>query len=159
MTPVDRIHRFDAHWSRFFTEFDWLFVLTSCLDAYISRYGDFCAHNNDTTDYFTPLRMRARGNYALWEPLPVEPLPVYTVTALIADQQGTEWQPQLHTIIPLGRTQRSLVPRPLPLPGNPRPQMSTFSQTTLTIRMDRRTDGQKSPNDCSNPPPTLCGEG
>ena len=34
------------------------------------------------------------------------------------------------------------------MPGNP--QMRTFSQTTLTIR----TDGQKSPNDCSNPPPT-----
>ena len=30
----------------------------SCLDAYISRYGDFCANddndNDDTTDYFTP---------------------------------------------------------------------------------------------------------
>ena len=36
----------------------------SHLDAYISRYGDFCVHdndnnylynnNNDTTDYFTP---------------------------------------------------------------------------------------------------------
>ena len=30
--------------------------------AYISRYGDFCAHNNnDTTDYFTPCAC-ARGN-------------------------------------------------------------------------------------------------
>ena len=31
----------------------------SCLDAYISRYGDFCINDNDddTTDYFTPLRM------------------------------------------------------------------------------------------------------
>ena len=43
-------------------------VLTSCLDVYISRYGDFCAHddnddnNNDTTDYFTPCAC-ARGNY------------------------------------------------------------------------------------------------
>ena len=34
----------------------------SHLDAYISRYGDFCVHNNDnnylynndTTEYFTP---------------------------------------------------------------------------------------------------------
>ena len=39
-------------------------MLTSRLDAYISRYGDFCANDNDndnddTTDYFTPLRMRA----------------------------------------------------------------------------------------------------
>ena len=29
-------------------------MLTSRLDAYISRYGDFCAHDDDTTDYFTP---------------------------------------------------------------------------------------------------------
>ena len=38
-------------------------MLTSRLDAYISRYGDFCAHddNNDTTDYFTPCAC-ARGN-------------------------------------------------------------------------------------------------
>ena len=43
------------------------------------------------------------------------------------------------------------------MPGNP--QMRTFSQTTLTTRKDGRTDGQKSPNDCCNPPPTLCGEG
>ena len=26
----------------------------SSLDAYISRYGDFCANDNDTTDCFTP---------------------------------------------------------------------------------------------------------
>ena len=35
-----------------------------CLDAYIiSRYGDFCANDNDddTTDYFTPCAC-ARGN-------------------------------------------------------------------------------------------------
>ena len=47
-----------------------LIMLTSRLDAYISRYGDFCAHNdndndndsdNDTTDYFTPCAC-ARGN-------------------------------------------------------------------------------------------------
>ena len=42
-------------------------MLTSRLDVYISRYGDFCAHddnddnNNDTTDYFTPCAC-ARGN-------------------------------------------------------------------------------------------------
>ncbi|MCG8625067.1 MAG: hypothetical protein MJE68_24090 [Proteobacteria bacterium] len=39
-------------------------MLTSRLDAYISRYGDFCAHddndNDDTTDYFTPCAC-ARG--------------------------------------------------------------------------------------------------
>ena len=59
---VDRIPRFDAHWSQFFAEFDWFVVITNRLDAYISRYGDFCANDNndnDTTDYFTPLRMRA----------------------------------------------------------------------------------------------------
>ena len=33
-------------WSQVFTKFDWL-VLTSRLDSYISRYGDFCANNND----------------------------------------------------------------------------------------------------------------
>ena len=65
MTLVDCIPQFDAHWSHFFAEFDWFVVLTSRLDAYISRYGDFCANDNDndndndTTDYFTPLRMRA----------------------------------------------------------------------------------------------------
>ena len=62
VTLVDRIPRFEAHWSRFFAEFNWFVVLTSRLDAYISIYGDFCANdnnnNNDTTDYFTPLRMR-----------------------------------------------------------------------------------------------------
>ena len=55
-------------------------MLTSRLDAYISRYGDFCANDNnddnnddttdacvrgnnddDTTDYFTPCAC-ARGN-------------------------------------------------------------------------------------------------
>ena len=44
-------------------------MLTSRLDAYISRYGDFCAHddNNDNddddnnNDYFTPCAC-ARGN-------------------------------------------------------------------------------------------------
>ena len=60
MTPVDRVHRFNAQWSQFFTEFDWFVVLTSRLDAYILTYDDFYVHNddndNDTTDY--PLRMR-----------------------------------------------------------------------------------------------------
>ena len=43
-------------------------MLTSRLDAYISKYGDFCAHDdndnsddNDKTDYFTPCAC-ARGN-------------------------------------------------------------------------------------------------
>ena len=39
-------------------------MLTSRLDVYISRYGDFCAHDdndNDTTDYFTPCAC-TRGN-------------------------------------------------------------------------------------------------
>ena len=44
-----------------FAKFDWFVVLMSRLDAYISRYGNFCANDNDnnddTTDYFTPLRM------------------------------------------------------------------------------------------------------
>ena len=65
LTIVDPIPWFDAHWSQFFTEFDWFAVLTSHLDACISRYGDFCANddndnnnnlndNDDTTDCFTP---------------------------------------------------------------------------------------------------------
>ena len=56
--PVDHVHRFDAQWSLFFTEFDWCIVFTSRLEAYISRYGDFFAHDNDNdmTDY--PLHMR-----------------------------------------------------------------------------------------------------
>ena len=39
-------------------------MITSRLDAYISRYGDFCANDNDnddTTDYFTPCAC-AQGN-------------------------------------------------------------------------------------------------
>ena len=42
-------------------------MLTSRLDTYISKYGDFCANDNnnnddnDTTDYFTPCAC-ARGN-------------------------------------------------------------------------------------------------
>ena len=70
VTLVDRIPRFDAHWSQFFAELDWFVVITSRLDAYISRYGDFCANDNDnndnnndnddTTDYFTPCAC-ARG--------------------------------------------------------------------------------------------------
>ena len=40
-------------------------LLSPCLDAYISKYGDFCANdNNDTTDYFTPCAC-ARGNNAV----------------------------------------------------------------------------------------------
>ena len=62
MTPVDRVHRFHAQWSQYFAEFDWFVVLMSRLDAYISRYGDFCAHDDDddTTNYFTPCAC-ARG--------------------------------------------------------------------------------------------------
>ena len=38
-------------------------MFTSRLDVYISRYGDFFAHNdNDTTDYFTPCAC-VRGKY------------------------------------------------------------------------------------------------
>ena len=61
VTLVDRIPQFEAHWSQFFAKFDWFVVIMSHLDAYISRYGDFCANDNDddTTDYFTPLCMRA----------------------------------------------------------------------------------------------------
>ena len=65
---VDHIHRFDAEWSQFFVEFDWFVVLTSRLHAYISKYGDFYAYNdndndkNDITDYFTPCAC-TRGNY------------------------------------------------------------------------------------------------
>ena len=65
VTLVDLVSRFDAHWSQFFAEFDWLVVLMSCLDAYISRYADFCVNDNDnnddTTNYFTPYAC-ARGN-------------------------------------------------------------------------------------------------
>ena len=54
-------------------------VLTSRLDAYISRYGDFCANNNDndddTTDYFTPCAW-ARGNNKL----------AYRIATLIRDR-------------------------------------------------------------------------
>ena len=69
VTLVDSIPWFDARWSQFFAEFDWFVVITSCLDAYISRYGDFCANDNnddndDTTDYFTPYAC-ARGNYSV----------------------------------------------------------------------------------------------
>ena len=59
---MDRAYQFDGHWSQFFAEFDWFVVLMSCLDVYISRYGNFYAHDDDNdnmTDYFTPLRMRA----------------------------------------------------------------------------------------------------
>ena len=59
---VDRAPQFEAHWSQFFAEFDWFIMLTSHLDAYISKYGNFYTHNNNdnnTTDYITPLCMRA----------------------------------------------------------------------------------------------------
>ena len=65
VTLMDRVPRFEAYWSQFFAEFDWLLVLRRGLDAYISKYGDFCAHDNnddDTTDYFTPCAC-TRGKY------------------------------------------------------------------------------------------------
>ena len=46
-------------------------MLTSRLDAYISRYGDFCTNDNDndnnddTTDYFTPCACAWGKNTAL----------------------------------------------------------------------------------------------
>ena len=70
VTLVDRISRFDAHESHFFAEFDGVIVLMSRLDAYISRYGDFCANDNDnddnndnTTNYFSSYAC-ARGKYS-----------------------------------------------------------------------------------------------
>ena len=36
--------------SQFFDAFDSLIVLTICSDAYISRSGDFCAHNDNNND-------------------------------------------------------------------------------------------------------------
>jgi hypothetical protein len=60
VTLVDLIPRFEAYCGHFFAEFDWFVVLTSRSDAWISRSGDFLDNYNDaTTDYFTPLRMRA----------------------------------------------------------------------------------------------------
>ena len=52
VTLVHRIPRFDAHWSQFFADFDWFVVITSRLDAYtcISRYGNFCANDNDNNN-------------------------------------------------------------------------------------------------------------
>ena len=53
-----------------FAKFDWFVVLTSCLNAYISKYGDFCANDNDdddnnnTTNYFTPCTC-VQGKYQL----------------------------------------------------------------------------------------------
>ena len=46
---------------------DWLCLRVALIDAYTSRYGGFCAHDdndndaNDTTDYFIPCAC-ARGN-------------------------------------------------------------------------------------------------
>ena len=66
LTFVDRIQ---TRWSQFFAKFDWFKMLTSRSGAYVSRYGDFCAHNdndnNDTTNYFTPPCVCARGNKQL----------------------------------------------------------------------------------------------
>ena len=47
-------------------------MLMSRLDAYISRYGDFCAHDdndNDTTDYFTPCACAWGNKQLLWHNL------------------------------------------------------------------------------------------
>ena len=53
--------------ANFFAEFDGVVVLMSRLDAYISKYGDFCANGNDnndnTTNYFTPCAC-VRGKYS-----------------------------------------------------------------------------------------------
>ena len=56
---MDHVPRFEAYWSQFFDELDWFVLLTSRIDANISRYGDFCAndcYNDNTTDYlnYTP---------------------------------------------------------------------------------------------------------
>ena len=75
-------------------------------------------------------------DYLNWITCTWEPLPVYTVTALTTDQQGTEWQPQLHTTI--NTTGQDLRDHSSLMPGTP--QMRTFSQTTLTIQKDERTD-------------------
>ena len=44
-------------WRTLKAEFDWFVVLTSHLDTYILRCGNFCANDNDgnTTDYFHQL--------------------------------------------------------------------------------------------------------
>ena len=47
VTLVDCVPQFDAHWSQFFTEFNWFIMLTSRLNAYVSRYGEFCAINDN----------------------------------------------------------------------------------------------------------------
>ena len=59
----------DAHgpypsiWRALKPVFHQIRLIRCTYDTYISRYGDFCANDNDndddTTDYFTPLRMRA----------------------------------------------------------------------------------------------------
>ena len=61
---MDRVSRIGAHKSQFFSEFDWFVVLTSRLDAYISRYGDFYA----TTTMTRPIpcacaRVIIRGHF------------------------------------------------------------------------------------------------
>ena len=62
MTLVDCIPWFDTHWSQLFTEFDLFIMFTSRLiyTPTFSRYGDFCANDNNddmiTSSY--PLRIR-----------------------------------------------------------------------------------------------------
>ena len=71
VTLVDHILQFEAYWSQFFIKYDWFVMLTShSWSIRCSRYGNFCAHNNDMTDYFTPLCMRTWDNYFCWLPLP-----------------------------------------------------------------------------------------
>ena len=58
---------------------DWFIVLKSHLDAYISRYGNFCANNeDDTTNYFTPCAC-VQGKYIYMYQL-ASPYLVYTHT-------------------------------------------------------------------------------
>ena len=48
----------------FFAEFDIFIVLTTLSGTYISRFGNFCVHDNnndnndDMTDHFTPAHAR-----------------------------------------------------------------------------------------------------
>ena len=80
VTLVDRIPRFDAHWSQFFAEFDWFVVITSRLDAYmiliiymiLSRDMAIFVLTTTTTTTTRPITLPpcacARGNkmYQLW---------------------------------------------------------------------------------------------
>ena len=51
-------------------------MLTTRSGAYISRFGDFCVHddNDDTTDHFTPAH--ARGVKILWATLVVSAIQI-----------------------------------------------------------------------------------